>query len=569
MQLMDQIGRIISASDQVGYVLGFDGMVLHWSERACDLYGFTKTEMVGHSIHQIIPDSHRSSFREFVEMFKLQSCITISTVRCTKLGERLSVDLSATAIETTDQPAILVFARLAAPASPEERQMAVQSAIVQHSSDAIMSVSAEGIIQSWNPAAQRLLGYAPDEILGRPTSTLFPKDRRWARSMGATELAKGHRLMHETIRRHKSGEDIEVTLVASPLFSEVNTYLGYTVTLRGSDHKSIGQAARRDAEQFNQRILSATKDWISAIDPIGRLMFTNEAGIHEIEGGAEKFRIDENPDWQLLWPEDERSRIQQQLGLALDGKFVEFTATRAGAKQKSHWHVSLSPIMSEDKRTLRVVAVARDVSAEHRHRAFNDTVTKELCHRVKNVLAVIAGMARSTVSPDGTVEHYQDALLARIYSLSKSHDLLVRADWRGLELGELAKAQLSNLANLSNVVIDGPPIELKTQPGQMLGIAFHELATNAIKYGALRPEGGQVRLTWKLEDDDQGTRGLHLSWQEDVNTLISCNSQGGFGREILEFAVADMLCGSATFELKPTGARWDLSVPDVGLISRT
>jgi len=252
-----------------------------------------------------------------------------------------------------------------------------------------MSVTADGIIDSWNAAAELLLGYGAQEIIGRPSSVLFPTDRGWAKGMGASELAKGNRLMHDTVRRHKSGRELAVSLVASPLFSTTGVYLGYTVILRDANQSRQAIAALRDAEQFNQRILQASKDWISAIDPHGRIMFTNEAGLAEIKSGSEG----RHPTWLELWPSATDATFFAQ---ALEGKEVEFVSVRpAVTGSSSRWRIALAPIVDESGQLLRVVAVARDVTADHRHRVHLDLMNKELSHRVKNVLAVISAMTRN------------------------------------------------------------------------------------------------------------------------------------------------------------------------------
>jgi PAS domain S-box-containing protein len=563
MGTRSELAQIITASDLPGYLVSCSGTILLWSRRAEDLYEYSSDEMVGSSVYQIIPEIHSRSFAEFRDMLKLQPCIKVDAVRQTRSGRAFNVQLSASRIVADGEDAILVFAR---PPDTDRQSKADQLAsIIQNSSDAIMSVSADGVIKSWNAAAQALLGYNADEIVGQATSILFPTNRPWARGMGAAELAKGNRLMHDTVRRHKNGAEISVSLVASPLFSSSGAYLGYTVILRDLGQKKRSMAALRDAEQFNQRILQASKDWISVIDPLGRVMFTNQAGAQaapEITAGP--------VPWRALWPEPDARLIEDKMSAAFRGEYVEFTATRQSEpSQERYWAVSLAPITDESGAVLRLVAIARDVTAERRHRAHLDTVNKELSHRVKNVLAVVSSMARTSASEDDTITAYQERFSSRIRSLAKSHDLLVRADWVGLEISELVEAQLRGVAGLrsgNDISSKGPPIRLKTQPAQMLGIALHELVTNAMKYGALSVTGGRIDLAWSIEVAAGGERGLVFVWEETLPATIAGSDRKGFGSEILEEAVADMLFGSSSFELRPSGARWQLSIPDISPI---
>jgi two-component sensor histidine kinase len=100
----------------------------------------------------------------------------------------------------------------------------------------------------------------------------------------------------------------------------------------------------------------------------------------------------------------------------------------------------------------------------------------------------------------------------------------------------------------------------------MLGIALHELVTNAMKYGALSVTGGRIDLAWSIEVAAGGERGLVFVWEETLPATIAGSDRKGFGSEILEEAVADMLFGSSSFELRPSGARWQLSIPDISPI---
>lgn len=541
--------------------MSFDGTIQHWSEKAEHIYGFHRGEIEGQSEQLLIPSTHAAGFEELREKLRLQQSVKFETLRQDKRGTPLPVQLSACVIGTASPPAILVFSSPLAPNEQDNAMEAKLASIIQFSSDAVMSVTAGGIIDSWNTSAEALLGYSAQEIIGRPSSVLFPVDRGWATGMGASELAKGKRLMHDTVRRHKCGHELAVTLVASPLFSAYGVYLGYTVILREADQKKDAIAALRDAEQFNQRILQASKDWISAINPDGAVMFTNEAGRAEIKKqGLDHHRM----KWIDLWPSDIDSMCFTQ---ALSGKRVEFASVRkSGDGTTTHWNIALAPIADETGQVLRVVAVARDITADYRHRTHLDLMNKELSHRVKNVLAVISAMVRNS-TPGECLELYQDRLTSRIRSLARSHDLLVSTDWTGLDLQDLAASQLASVVGGSvRVTCSGCSLKLKTQAAQMLGIAFHELATNAVKHGALGEAGGHVKLDWSVTETEPGTHSLSINWTETTETPVQLRRTHGFGSQILEDAVAETTNGDATFEVTARGARWSLYVPDINMI---
>jgi len=125
---------------------------------------------------------------------------------------------------------------------------------------------------------------------------------------------------------------------------------------------------------------------------------------------------------------------------------------------------------------------------------------------------------------------------------------------------------LGGLGGGNRLKLLGCSLKLKTQAAQMLGIALHELATNAVKYGPLGDAGGHVQLEWVLADSEEGHRSLSIDWIEHTSNPVPTRHRPGFGSHILEDAVADTTNGHATFEITPRGARWSLRVPDVSLI---
>ena len=143
-------------------------------------------------------------------------------------------------------------------------------------------------------------------------------------------------------------------------------------------------------------------------------------------------------------------------------------------------------------------------------------VMRELSHRTKNLLAVIVAMVRQTARTSTDVTVLQSQLIQRLQSLSASHDLLVAEDWTGASLEELVRAVLQPFIGISSDALEcrGQPVFVNATAAQNLGLALHELATNAAKYGALSTSAGRVRVTWGFEADDTGTLRLVLRWEE-------------------------------------------------------
>src|SRR5262249_51174373 len=134
---------------------------------------------------------------------------------------------------------------------------------------------------------------------------------------------------------------------------------------------------------------------------------------------------------------------------------------------------------------------------------------REVNHRAKNMLSVVEAIARQTATrnPEDFVERFSE----RIQALSANQELLVRNEWRGVDIEELVRAQLSHFADLigSRIVVNGPKLRLKPASAQAIGLAVHELATNAGKYGALSTDKGRVDVFWATDG-----HALTMSWTE-------------------------------------------------------
>jgi two-component system CheB/CheR fusion protein len=263
------------------------------------------------------------------------------------------------------------------------------ASIVESSNEAIVSKDLNGIIASWNNGAQRLFGYAAQEVIGESISILIPADREDEEPRILDRIRRGERVEHyETVRRRKDGAMVDILLTVSPI--------------RNADGKIIG----------------ASK-------------------------------------------------------------------------------------------------IAHDISERRRAEERLQTVMRELSHRSKNLLSVIQAMAQQTARLSPSVESFMDRFAARLQGLSSSHDQLVNQDWRGAALEELVRQQLLAFASgdAGRVKIQGPSVIVSPNAAQTIGLALHELATNASKYGALSRPSGRVVVQWKIEPANEIPR-FRMSWRE-------------------------------------------------------
>jgi len=318
----------------------------------------------------------------------------------------------------------------------EAEKNAQLATIVATSADAIISMNSEGIIQSWNPGAERAFGYTSEEVIGKSERLLFPEGAEQEFEDKYRHLRDGEHVLRDTVRRRKDGSLLDVAINVAPM--------------------------RR---------------------PDGRI-FGFSAIFRDIT---------------------ERSRVEKHLRM----------------------------------------------------------VMRELSHRTKNLLAVIVAMVRQTARSSSDVAVLQSQLIQRLQSLSASHDLLVAEDWTGASLEELIRAVLQPFIGSSTDALEcrGQPVFINATAAQNLGLALHELATNAAKYGALSTSTGRVRVTWGFENDESGTPHLVVKWQEQGGPRVSAPTVKGFGHVVIERVVGQALNAQVNYTFDPEGVQWTIAMP--------
>ncbi|HEY6814353.1 MAG TPA: CHASE domain-containing protein [Croceibacterium sp.] len=191
--------------------------------------------------------------------------------------------------------------------------------------------------------------------------------------------------------------------------------------------------------------------------------------------------------------------------------------------------------------------------------SIRNSLTRELNHRVKNTLANVLSILALTRRRATSLEEFADGLDGRIRALSATHDLLTQSDWGTTPIRAVIEAELLPYAQGSDHEIDlqGPQIELAPNDALSLGLATHELATNAAKYGALSKPGGSVAVHWKLVSEAL----VRLEWQESGGPPVAPRRGRGFGTDLIERIVAHELKHEVLLEFNPEGVRCVLTIP--------
>jgi PAS domain S-box-containing protein len=262
-----------------------------------------------------------------------------------------------------------------------------------------------------------------------------------------------------------------------------------------------------------------------------------------------------------LIPEDRHAEEADILARIRRGEKVEHYETVRRRKDGELIHVSLtiSPIRGAGGRILGASKIARDVTEKVRAEQTQRLLMREVNHRSKNLLAVVEAMVRKTASSTPPQE-LVSRVSQRLQALSAIQNLLVYGDWRGVDLRTLVITQTAPYSSGRVLELDGPPVQLLPAAAQALGLAFHELASNASRHGSLSQARGAVRVEWALADRD-GRRMLELTWREAHGPQVAAPANTSFGTTILKRATEDALDGTVSIDYDAEGLRWSVVAP--------
>jgi two-component sensor histidine kinase len=221
------------------------------------------------------------------------------------------------------------------------------------------------------------------------------------------------------------------------------------------------------------------------------------------------------------------------------------------------------PLKDRLGRVRGIFVQGADVTDRARHeQALRDSEDKlklmvlELNHRVKNNLATVQAIAMQTLRGDRSPEEMREAFLQRISALAAAHDILTREQWDGVTVSVIADAVLGALGPVGEQIrLSGPEIRVSSKAALALSMAFHELGTNALKYGALSTAAGRVEVDWRIAPQDR----LQVDWRERNGPAVRPPSRRGFGSRLLERGLANELGGGIEMRFEPDGLRCHVS----------
>ncbi len=264
-------------------------------------------------------------------------------------------------------------------------------------------------------------------------------------------------------------------------------------------------------------------------------------------------------DGELFSEEDQLKLMPAKKEVLKTGESREIEVDIEMDGKMRNFNIRLDPSRNSDGEITGLIGIAVDLTHKRENERQMHLVMRELTHRSKNLLAVIQAMARQTAAKSDTTEDFVESFSARLQAMAASHDLLVSQSWYGADIRELVTAHLAQSIEPGSkqIEISGPTFTITADAAQNLGLALHELTTNAAKYGALSVLDGSLSVSWHREGDK-----ILLLWEESGGPQVEEPERTGFGRTLLERLVGPALDGEVSVEFAAGGVRCSIEIPE-------
>lgn len=237
---------------------------------------------------------------------------------------------------------------------------------------------------------------------------------------------------------------------------------------------------------------------------------------------------------------------------------VHLQRTADGPLETRYLDFVYQPIRGDSDEVVGIFVQGHDVTETVHAAEQQKLMIDELNHRVKNTLATVQSIAMQTARSHDDPASFAEAFQARLMALSNTHDLLTRSHWRGADLREVLEHETA-AHEPHRVSLTGPAVALQPAAALALGMVFHELATNAAKYGALSAAGGRVLIDWSITQDAGPM--LKILWREVGGPPVSPPTRKGFGSRLIERSMRHELAGAMRFDYAEDGLVAELSIP--------
>jgi PAS domain S-box-containing protein len=357
-----------------------------------------------------------------------------------------------------------------------------------------------------NTALCRILGYSADELLTKSfRDVTYPDDL--AADLAKFELMREGKIDSYEVEKRDARKDGAIIWVRKTVgcVRKGDASIDYFVSVIEdiSARKQAEKELRENEERFRSSLLHCPLP-ILLFDDQERILVISQSWLEQ--SGYSKDELRRAEDWTTR-------AYREHSGEVLEGiRQTIITSTEPEARSAERmihtkdgrerlWSFVFSPLAIQPGQHRLFICVAQDMTDQKAHEEHVRLLMREINHRAKNMLSLVQAIARQTAARDH--EDFIERFTERIQALAANQDLLVRNEWQGVYVEELVRAQVAHFADLlgSRITVHGSPVCLNAAAAQAIGLALHELSTNAGKYGALSVDAGCLDVGWRVDGD--------------------------------------------------------------------
>jgi PAS domain S-box-containing protein len=557
-----RLAAIVTSSADAIVSETLDGAITSWNEAAERMFGYPAAGMIGQPASQLVPAGRRRQENLILDCLSRGECVERYETAClARDGRTFDASIGVSTLRDAEGrntgvskiiTDITERKRTEARLAEREAQLALfvenaPAAIAMFDRNMICLAASRRFITDYRvPEDVQVVGVSHYEAFPEippkwrdvhsrvlEGEELSAEEDFFVRPDGRTDWSRW------TMKPWRTpGGDIGGAL----LFTEV-------ITGQVEARRAIAESEARFRATFENAAVG-----IAHVAPDGRWLRVNDAlcrilGYQAGELLARSFQDVTHPgDLAADLAQIEQMRERKVASNGIDKRYLRKDGTAVWCRR------TLSCVRRDDGAIDYFVTVVEDITERKAHEEQVQMLMREVTHRAKNMLSLVHAIARQTAAraPEDFIARFTE----RIQALAANQDLLVRNEWRGVHVGDLVAAQLAHFADLvgGRIVARGPKLRLNAAAAQAIGLALHELATNAGKYGALSTGGGRVDVRWRAEGGH-----FTMCWIERGGPPVTPPHRQGFGSTVITQLAERSVGGRVHLDYAPAGLTWRLT----------
>ncbi|MBB3018642.1 PAS domain S-box-containing protein [Microvirga lupini] len=405
-------------------------------------------------------------------------------------------------------------------------------------------------------------GLPPEEALGHSwTRAIHPDDMARMNEELVPVVTK--HTSYTTEARYRSHEGVYRwhLIQGAPIHSPTGEFKGWVGTSVDIHDLKVTEEALRKSEEQLRIALQAAKmgDW--SWDSVSNMVSPSDHAA-EILGAALGSSMRPEEIRERIHPADLPNMLNTKKRAAEAGQpyNVQYRIRRFNDNAEI-WIATQAQTAKKEDGTLVTSGIIQDITESKQAEERQQLLIRELHHRVKNTLATVQAIVGSTARTASSIDEFYQGFVGRIVSLARTHNLLTEDLWQKAALEDLVQTELGPYEDeaRNRIVVEGPHVELPSEAAVPIGMAIHELTTNAAKHGALSTFGGQVEVRWRVEPGEERPV-LHFAWTEHGGPKVSTPTRQGFGSRLLQRVLATQLQADVAMTFPEEGLHFTMTM---------